>query len=186
MFSIPGGDEGKTIVRHIKIAFYLDPLTATAGALRVIPGSHHLGDTYAQGITACLPNGSTDLSEDGTTEGVSSDDVPAMALPVVPGDVLIFDHRIMHASFGGSSARRMFAMNLCEPCHTTRQKELTAELFRMYGTGGCHISSAITSPEMRPLSGSVASSQRFSSNPHERRATPSFVGREWWSVYPTR
>lgn len=136
VFSIPGGDEGKTIVRHIKIAFYLDPLTATAGALRVIPGSHHLGDTYAQGITACLPNGSTDLSEDGTTEGVSSDDVPAMALPVVPGDVLIFDHRIMHASFGGSSARRMFAMNLCEPCHTTRQKELTAELFRMYGTRG--------------------------------------------------
>ncbi len=136
VFNIPDGDEAKTIVRHIKIAFYLDPLAATTGALRVIPGSHHLGDTYAQEIRGCLPVGTTDLAEDGTSDGVSSDDVPAIALPVVPGDILIFDHRILHASFGGSSARRMFAMNLCERSRTSRQRELTAQLFRMYGTRG--------------------------------------------------
>ena len=55
---------------------------------------------------------------------------------MTPGDIMIFDHRIMHASFGGSAARRMFAMNLFEPCHTSRQKELTARLFRMYGSRG--------------------------------------------------
>ena len=27
-------------------------------------------------------------------------------------------------------------MNLFEPCHTSRQKELTARLFRMYGSRG--------------------------------------------------
>ena len=31
---------------HIKIAFYLDPLTRDTGALRVIPGSHLFGDNY--------------------------------------------------------------------------------------------------------------------------------------------
>jgi len=136
VFKIPDGDEAKTIVRHIKIAFYLDPLTATTGALRVIPGSHHLGDTYAEEVSRYLTDGNTDLAEDGTNTGVPSEDIPALALSVVPGDILIFDHRIMHASFGGSSARRMFAMNLCERCHTSRQRELTARLFHMYGTRG--------------------------------------------------
>ena len=31
VFRIPDGEEAKTIVRHIKIAFYLDPLTAETG-----------------------------------------------------------------------------------------------------------------------------------------------------------
>ena len=129
VFDIEDGDEAKSIVRHIKIAFYLDPLAATTGALRVIPGSHHLGDNFAQELRAYARQGSTDL-------GVAPEDVPSVALPVTPGDIMIFDHRIMHASFGGSAARRMFAMNLFEPCHTNRQKELTARLFRMYGSRG--------------------------------------------------
>ena len=35
---------------HIKIAFYLDPLTADSGSLRVIPGSHRIGDAYATAL----------------------------------------------------------------------------------------------------------------------------------------
>ncbi len=137
VFRIPDGEEAKTIVRHIKIAFYLDPLTAETGALRVIPGSHHLGDTYATQLREHVANGSADLGVDGITDlGVPPKEVPALALPVEPGDVLIFDHRIMHASFGGGRARRMFAMNLCERCDTSRQRELTARLFRMYGNQG--------------------------------------------------
>ena len=34
--------------QHLKIAFYLDPLTRDSGALRVIPGSHRDGDGYAR------------------------------------------------------------------------------------------------------------------------------------------
>jgi ectoine hydroxylase-related dioxygenase (phytanoyl-CoA dioxygenase family) len=137
VFNIPDGEEAKTIVRHIKIAFYLDPLTATTGALRVIPGSHHLGDRFAQQLREYVVKGSADLRLDGTTDlGVPSEDIPALALPVEPGDILFFDHRIMHASFGGGPARRMFAMNLFEGCHTSRQRELTARIFRMYGSQG--------------------------------------------------
>jgi len=35
-------------VMHIKIAFYLDPLTKDTGCLRVIPGSHKVKDEFAQ------------------------------------------------------------------------------------------------------------------------------------------
>src|SRR5690349_18565425 len=37
-------------ILHIKIAFYLDPLTANTGALRVIPGSHRIGDQFADNL----------------------------------------------------------------------------------------------------------------------------------------
>ena len=129
VFSIPDGEEGKSIVRHIKIAFYLDPLTATTGALRVIPGSHHLTDSFAKELDALLLNRKADA-------GVLPQDAPAVSLTTTPGDIVIFDHRMMHASFGGGPARRMFAMNLFEQCHTSRQRELTARLFHMYGSQG--------------------------------------------------
>jgi Phytanoyl-CoA dioxygenase (PhyH) len=129
VFDIPDGKEAKTIVRHIKIAFYLDPLTAATGALRVIPGSHHLTDGFARELDEFVAREKADPS-------VEPREVPAVSLPVVPGDILIFDHRIMHASFGGGPARRMFAMNLFERCSTDRQRELTAQLFYMYGRRG--------------------------------------------------
>src|SRR5205823_12862887 len=37
-------------VRHVKIAFYLDPLTRETGALRVIPGSHRVGEGFANSV----------------------------------------------------------------------------------------------------------------------------------------
>ncbi|HXW82518.1 MAG TPA: phytanoyl-CoA dioxygenase family protein [Acidimicrobiales bacterium] len=129
VFNIPDGQEGKSIVRHIKVAFYLDPLAATTGALRVIPGSHHLADSFARELDEFLLHKNNDIA-------VLPQDVPAVALAVTPGDIVIFDHRMMHASFGGGRARRMFAMNLFEQCHTSRQRELTARLFHMYGSRG--------------------------------------------------
>ncbi len=39
-------------IRHIKIAFYLDPLTRDTGCLRVIPGSHLIGDQFADRLQA--------------------------------------------------------------------------------------------------------------------------------------
>jgi ectoine hydroxylase-related dioxygenase (phytanoyl-CoA dioxygenase family) len=129
VFNIPDGQEGKSIVRHIKIAFYLDPLTPSTGALRVIPGSHHLADSFAQELDDLL----IDHRDDAV---VPPQDVPAVALTITPGDIVVFDHRMMHASFGGGPARRMFTMNLFERCDTSRQRELTARLFSMYGSQG--------------------------------------------------
>jgi hypothetical protein len=92
---------------HIKLAFYLDPVTRDTGALRVIPGSHIPGDRF------------TDTLEDFLWHsGVAGKDVPASALETKPGDLVLFTHNLKHASFGGSKRRRMFVMNMQAFPHT--------------------------------------------------------------------
>jgi hypothetical protein len=103
--------------RFMKIAFYLDPLTRDTGALRVIPGSHKPGDKYATALTEQMKHGGF--------WGLHGRDIPAVALDIVPGDVVCFNHNIKHASFGGSGWRRMFTINLCQHHPENRVHELT-------------------------------------------------------------
>jgi hypothetical protein len=89
----------------IKIAFYLDPVTRDTGCLRVIPGSHHPQSPWQQ----------KDMqpSQAEETWGVAPSEVPGqMPLETRPGDLTIFYHDLLHASFGGSKRRRMFTMNM--------------------------------------------------------------------------
>src|SRR3954452_22837745 len=101
------GYGGRGGMRYIKIAFYLDPLTKDTGALRVIPGSHRLGEPYAEELERTVRK-SAELW------GVSGREVPALALETTPGDILVFNHDTKHAAFGGSPRRRMFTMNCCQ------------------------------------------------------------------------
>ena len=94
---------GKTI-RFVKIAFYLDEVRRETGCLRVIPGSHHLDDTYANAHQSDVRH-----SED--KWGVAGKDVPALALETQPGDVVVFNHNLKHSAFGGGARRRMFTIN---------------------------------------------------------------------------
>ncbi len=112
-------DGWHTEVLHIKLAFYLDPLTRDTGCLRVIPGSHQVGDKYAEGLGQGM----------GET-GLHGRDIPAMALETNPGDVVLFNHNTKHASFGGTTRRRMFTMNLCQ-----RYPERLVPQLRDYLTG---------------------------------------------------
>ena len=100
---------------YVKIALYLDPVTRDTGCLRVIPGSHRidLKDTW----DACKARSATELW------GIEQRDVPAIALESQPGDVVAFNHNLMHASFGGSSQRRMFTLNLNRHCATMEEIE---------------------------------------------------------------
>jgi hypothetical protein len=112
-------DGWHTELLHIKLAFYLDPLTRDTGALRVIPGSHLVGDAYAEALTRRMGE-----------FGVAGKDIPAVALETVPGDVVLFNHNTKHASFGGDTRRRMFTMNLCQ-----RYPERMLPELRNYLTG---------------------------------------------------
>ena len=47
--------------------------------------------------------------------------MPGVALETVPGDLVVFNHLLKHASFGGSARRRMFVINCCE--HVTEEQE---------------------------------------------------------------
>jgi hypothetical protein len=116
----------KSITPHIKVAFYLDHLTRDTGALRVIPGSHHHGDTYSKLLQDQVPAG------EGGPLGLHGRDIPSVSLDIIPGDLVVFDHRLKHASFGGGNRRRMFTINNFAPCRTAEQSEAAREVMRIY------------------------------------------------------
>ena len=106
---------------HIKIAFYLDPLTRDIGALRVIPGSHHFGDGYADTLSHEIRN-SQELW------GLHGRDIPAAILETQPGDLVMFNHNTKHAAFGGSIRRRMFTINLSQRYPENRLEDLRKQI----------------------------------------------------------
>lgn len=108
-------------ILSIKMAFYLDPSTRDTGALRVIPGSHLDGDIYAEGVEE-------QVRESETHWGIAGEDVPSLALETVPGDVVVFNHNLKHAAFGGSGRRRMFTMNFSQRYPEDRLDELRANI----------------------------------------------------------
>lgn len=94
--------------RHLKFAFYLEPLASDAGAPRVLPGSHLLNRTYRGGpLEPYL--GFDGASEDRT--GLRGEQLPHWPLPSEPGDVVVWDFRILHSSYGRTEPRRKFALN---------------------------------------------------------------------------
>ena len=101
-------DGSHRAIRFLKMAIYLDPLTAANGCLRVIPGTHRLDDAYGkEALAAAMNPGSV---------GKHGSEMPAVALDTGPGDVLIFNHNTAHSAWNGGSRRRMFTMNLCQHC----------------------------------------------------------------------
>jgi len=110
-------DGADTDILHVKFAFYLDPLTRDTGCVRVIPGSHRFGDQFANTL-------SEDIRKSDEHWGIDGSQVPAQAVATQPGDVVVFDHKTKHASFGGSGWRRMFTMNMCQRYPEDRVQEL--------------------------------------------------------------
>lgn len=99
-----GKMRGKPPRIFYKMALYLDPVTASSGALRVIPGSQHYGDAFAEALQATLRMAPDKL-------GIAGSQVPAIALESNPGDVVVFNQNTKHSAWGGSNRRRMFTIN---------------------------------------------------------------------------
>jgi hypothetical protein len=79
----------------IKLFLYYEPVDGDSGALRVIPGSHRkpLYDDVAAYLQA--------------HPAAAVTDVPAYPVASEPGDLLMFDFNIWHASAGGAPGRPM-------------------------------------------------------------------------------
>ncbi len=85
----------------MKTAFYCDPVVEGKGCLSVIPGSHH--PEYSRQLHQAVQDSIFDIH---------SADVPGRTpLESTPGDVVAFDHRLWHSSWGGRVGRRMFTFN---------------------------------------------------------------------------
>lgn len=108
----------------IKIAFYLDPVRKDTGCLRVIPGSHRdpLASELKQ-IGRRQENGPLAVF------GVAPEELPAFPLESDPGDMVMFNQALWHASFGGRTGRRMFTLNFTEPATTDEQVALHRRLY---------------------------------------------------------
>jgi len=89
--------------RHIKILFYLDPLNETNGAFQAIPGSHLFGDKFANLCERYVWKHEEKL-------GLEKSQVPCVTIPTQPGDALIFDYRLKHATSNTHHDRRMFTI----------------------------------------------------------------------------
>jgi hypothetical protein len=77
----------------LKFTFYLQPLRADAGALRVVPGSH--ARSFHEAMQRFMNEARPDIAE-----------IPAYVFESQPGDVIAYDLRLWHASLGGFKDRR--------------------------------------------------------------------------------
>lgn len=92
--------------RNVLFLWYLDPLTAQTGALRVIPGSHEDGP-FRRALQEELMRSDAPLSQ---AFGTKSDQLPAVPIDVEPGDAVLIDYDLFHASFGGGLRRRVITV----------------------------------------------------------------------------
>jgi ectoine hydroxylase-related dioxygenase (phytanoyl-CoA dioxygenase family) len=101
--------------RHLKLAFYLDPVGAESGALRMIPGTNHFREAFASKLRREL----ADASEIEGLLGVDPTEIPYFPVESEPGDVVALDFRTIHSSFFGAARRRLFTMNFRETSPST-------------------------------------------------------------------
>ena len=111
-----------------KTTFYLDPVGRESGCLRVIPGSQH-PDHFVRRL-GIDPNASEKQF------GMPPSEFPgSVALESEPGDVVIFNHDLYHASFGGSGRRRMFTMNCTRHASNPEDLDLAHRYLSVHSPG---------------------------------------------------
>ena len=93
-------------IPHVKLSFYLDPLSEQSGAIRLIPGSHFYTEDFARTLLR-------DLSDHATIAeiyGVDGSQIPSWTIESEPGDLIVWNQRALHASYNGMDRRRSFAL----------------------------------------------------------------------------
>lgn len=86
---------------QVKVMMYLEHLTRETGSFRVIPGSHRM--PYHKALAQ------QEIDPSSEPFGVDGSDIPCTAIESTPGDVILFNHCIWHAAYGGGGNRRYVA-----------------------------------------------------------------------------
>ena len=93
-------------IHGFKFTFYLSPVDAESGALRVIPGSHR--PEFSDMISKVrLKDNDPGPPED---PGLAVNEVPFCSCDSQPGDAVIFNYLTWHSSWHGSKDRRMVSL----------------------------------------------------------------------------
>ena len=104
--------------RGVKYHFSLDTVTAETGALRFVPGSNLLRGHERKKFGEAI-------------QEVPIEGVPCQPAPSEPGDVIIFDIRTWHASFGGRPGRRTCNVEYFRNPETSEEEEMMREIGRL-------------------------------------------------------
>ncbi len=117
------GDNYNFAMHSIKFLFYMQPVSADSGALRVITGSHK--KLFHDEVTGYGLAGYDDAKNRLGTERIQEG--PAFICDVEPGEPVVFDSHIWHASCGGSTDRRTFSITYSANPKTTEEEEALLE-----------------------------------------------------------
>ena len=72
--------------------------------------------------------------------GVPPTEFPgSIAVETNPGDIVIFNHDLYHASFGGGTRRRMFTMNCTRQAKTPEDLEMARRYLSVHSPGGYNV-----------------------------------------------
>jgi len=123
----------------IKVVTYLQPLNDDNGALRVIPGSHRypkhdeikhieMRKTKSDGL---MREKKVDDANAKTNGGLAIGEVPAFACATNPGDIIVFDFRVWHASIGGAYDRRLLSMIFMKQAATPEEEDAINEQVKL-------------------------------------------------------
>jgi hypothetical protein len=96
------GEEHWMDFAQIKMMIYLDEIDRNSGCLRVIPGSHRMPFHKSLALQ--------EVDSGAQPFGVDGPDIPCVALTSQPGDIILFNHTLWHAPFGGGLQRRYIAL----------------------------------------------------------------------------
>ena len=101
------GKEGDYLM--LKLQLYFDDLTSGKGSLWVLPGSHRKG--YHHAVRELIVQCDKENDEALTPVGVAPMGFPG-AIPVEtrPGDVIFFNQKLAHSSWGGPEGRRFLGV----------------------------------------------------------------------------
>ena len=114
------GEEHWIDYRQVKAMLYLDEVGRDTGCLRVIPGSHKM--PFHQDLAQ------QELDPAAAPFAQAPPDLPCTALESSPGDVILFNHCIWHAAFGGGKNRRYIGLKFAAR-PTTGDQLITLERY---------------------------------------------------------
>jgi len=110
----PWHSDSTSPLASIGFLAYLEPLDGKDGALRVLPGSHH--PEFRDAVCK--------LEIDGT----AGPTVPAYVVTTEPGDLIVLDEHLFHASFGGRT-RRQWRVDFVRAPENAEAEDLTRSYF---------------------------------------------------------
>jgi hypothetical protein len=116
-------DDDGTGSTGVKFVAYLEPLTATTGALRLMPGSHH--PAFAASLQGWERRNPV-LDADELRRQLAG--IPCHVAETRPGDVIAFDWHTWHASTGGTD-RHQWTISYAKDPRTTEETKRLQDFF---------------------------------------------------------